>query len=331
MAVVSPSAALPGRFPWVHEVGLRRLRDEFELVPREYPTTRQIGATYEERARDVMAAFGDPNVKAVFSSIGGQDEIGLIKHLDPAVFHADPKPYFGYSDNTHLHNFLWQLGIPSFYGCSTLVQLGMSGGMHDLTRDSLRHAIFDVGDYEVKSAAEFTDVELDWADRANLTRVRPMEPNDGWFWSGEQDIEGALWGGCCEALMGLVAAGRYLPNEEDIDRAVLFMETSDVMPEPFLVGYFLTALGERGWLDRFSAILVGRPKAWTFERPLESAARADFRAAQREAILKAVRAYNATIPVVQNLDFGHTDPQIIMPSGGRARVLSSLRQVFVGY
>ena len=97
IAIVSPSAALPGLFPWVHELGLQRLQGEFGLVPREYPTTRQMGSSYRDRARDIMEAFADPEVKVVFSSIGGEDEIGLIRYLDPAVFLANPKPYFGYS------------------------------------------------------------------------------------------------------------------------------------------------------------------------------------------------------------------------------------------
>jgi muramoyltetrapeptide carboxypeptidase LdcA involved in peptidoglycan recycling len=37
VAVVSPSAGLPGLFPHVYELGLRRLREEFGLEPVEYP------------------------------------------------------------------------------------------------------------------------------------------------------------------------------------------------------------------------------------------------------------------------------------------------------
>jgi muramoyltetrapeptide carboxypeptidase LdcA involved in peptidoglycan recycling len=322
VAVVSPSAALPGLFPHVHELGLARLRGVFGLEPVEYPTTRQFGASYEARARDLTAAFADPGVKAVLCSIGGEDQIGLIRHLDPAVFAANPKPFFGYSDNTHLHNLLWRLGVPSFYGASTMVQLGMPSGMHDLTVASLRTALFASGDYEVRAAAQFTDVELDWADPSNLERDRPMEPNQGWFWDAPDGIgaEGVLWGGCAEVLMGILMAGQHIPADSDLDGVVLYLETSEVLPDPFLVGYLLTAMGERGWLDRFAAVLVGRPKAWAFDKPNEPETRAAYRKAQREAIINAVRRHHPALPVVQNLDFGHTDPQIVVPSGGWATV-----------
>lgn len=81
VAVISPSNGLPQIFPEVYELGLKRLQDEFGLVPKEYPTTRIMGAPLKDRARDVMAAFTDPENKAVFTSIGGEDQIKLIKYF----------------------------------------------------------------------------------------------------------------------------------------------------------------------------------------------------------------------------------------------------------
>jgi hypothetical protein len=54
VAVLSPSAGLPGLFPWVQDLGLKRLEEDFGLEAKEYPTTRQMGSSLEERARDVM-------------------------------------------------------------------------------------------------------------------------------------------------------------------------------------------------------------------------------------------------------------------------------------
>ncbi len=49
VAVLSPSWAGPAVFPDVFELGLRRLREEFGLVPVEYPTTRKLAASDEHR------------------------------------------------------------------------------------------------------------------------------------------------------------------------------------------------------------------------------------------------------------------------------------------
>ncbi len=105
VAVLSPSAGLPARFPLPFELGLRRLREEFGLRPVEYPTTRAPRASPAERAADIHAAFADPEIKAIVASIGGEDELKVLAHLDPEVLTASPKPFFGYSDNTNLHLF----------------------------------------------------------------------------------------------------------------------------------------------------------------------------------------------------------------------------------
>lgn len=75
VAILSPSNGLPGVFPWVQDLGLERLRDVFHLEPVEYPTTRQMGSALQDRANDIMSAFANPEIKAVFTSIGGNDAI----------------------------------------------------------------------------------------------------------------------------------------------------------------------------------------------------------------------------------------------------------------
>ena len=112
-------------FPWVQDLGLRRRREVFGLSPLEYPTARRLHAPLEARAQDLMQAFADPANKAVFASIGGSDQLQLLKHLDPAVLLANPKPFSGFSDNTHLYTLRWRLGIPSYYGGAVMTQLAM--------------------------------------------------------------------------------------------------------------------------------------------------------------------------------------------------------------
>ncbi|HEX8346303.1 MAG TPA: LD-carboxypeptidase, partial [Actinoplanes sp.] len=75
VAVVSPSFAAPGAYPAVHELAMTRLRDAFGLEPVEYPTTRRLDASPEDRAADLMAAYADPAIRAVLATIGGDDQI----------------------------------------------------------------------------------------------------------------------------------------------------------------------------------------------------------------------------------------------------------------
>ncbi|MDB5175986.1 MAG: putative Peptidase LD-carboxypeptidase [Candidatus Saccharibacteria bacterium] len=333
VAIISPSAGLPGLFPWVQDLGLQRLRDNFGLIPKEYPTTRMMGSSLEDRARDVMAAFSDPANKAVFASIGGEDQIKLIKYLDPVVFTANPKPFFGYSDNTHLHNFLWSLGIPSYYGGGIMTEFAFQQQMSDITVKYLNHALFDGGEVAVDVATEFNDIGLNWADQENLQRARVFEPNSGLLWDGERDAEGILWGGCVESLTVQSSTQKYMPSNDELRGTILFIETAEDLPDAWIVEYLLTGFGERGWFDGdvFQAVLVGRPKAWEFDKPNTAEQKAAFKEQQQKTVVSVIREYNQTIPIIQNLDFGHTAPQIALPYGGRARIDSTAQKIFLSY
>ena len=107
IAVLSPSFAAPGAFPAVHEQAMSRLTNVTGLIPVEYPTTREVGATAVARAADINAAFADPAIRGILAAIGGDDEITVIPHLDARLAQHDPKPFLGTSDNTNLHHWLW--------------------------------------------------------------------------------------------------------------------------------------------------------------------------------------------------------------------------------
>lgn len=73
-----------------------------------------------------------------WATIGGDDQITVIPHLDPRLVQADPKPVLGYSDNTNLPNWLWINGVAGFYGGSTQVHLGPGPGVDPVHAASLR-------------------------------------------------------------------------------------------------------------------------------------------------------------------------------------------------
>lgn len=331
VAVVSPSAGLPGLFPHVYELGLRRLREEFGLEPVEYPTTRQMGADPRDRARDLTAAFADPTITAVLATVGGDDLITVTPHLDDAVLRANPKPYYGYSDNTNILNHLYRLGMVAYHGGSVLVHLGRPGKPHPLTVDSLRAALFTTGWYELTPASEWGDEPRDWRNPATLTEEPVMFPGEGWRWQGQATVvQGRTWGGNLEILHWLMAADR-VPSAAELAGSVLVLETSEELPTAQEVFRIVRNMGERGLLAAFPAIVVGRPKAWDFDRPHTLAERLAWGEAQREAITRALADYADDPVVVFDVDLGHTDPQLIVPYGGEIRVDAVERRISVRY
>ena len=117
----------------------------------------------------------------------------------------------GYSDCTNLHLFFWNLGIISYYGGAVMNQFAMGGKMHEYTVLSIKKAIFSPSIGEVQAAPEWTDADLDWADKRNLSIKRPMHKGEGWHWHNNQNqvIKGQLWGGCLEVLNLHLSVRRY--------------------------------------------------------------------------------------------------------------------------
>lgn len=318
VAVLSPSNGLPEIFPWVQDLGLKRLKDVFGLMPVEYATTRKMGSSLQDRAADIMSAFTNPEIKAIFASIGGNDQIKLIKYLDKEQIKNNPKPFFGFSDNTHLHILISSLGVPSYYGGSIMTQLAMQGNMMDLTVESLNRALFDGGELITSGSPVYNDIGLSWADKELLTKQRLMEENEGLLWDGDNEATGILWGGCIESMIAQAAVGKYLPSVEEMSGKILFLESAENIPPIWTIRYLLTGLGERGWFEQLTGVMVGRPKAWDFDKQNNSTEKAQYKKAQQDLILSVVREYNNDITIVQNVDFGHTDPQIVLPIGNTA-------------
>jgi muramoyltetrapeptide carboxypeptidase LdcA involved in peptidoglycan recycling len=331
VAVLSPSFAAPGRWPHVHELGLRRLKEEFGLEPIEFPSTRKVGASKEERSKDLIAAFEDKDIKGVIASLGGDDQITYVKNLPKDPFVNNPKPFLGYSDNTHFMNFLWLCGVPSYYGGALFTQFAEQGRIHPFTLNYLKKALFEKGEVELEASNEYNDIGLDWEDSENLKKQRIYEPNEGWIWDGSVNANGITWGGCLESIDEILRHGVAMPSLEDFEGIVLMTETSEEIPTANYVHRVYRALGERGVLERVKAVLVGRPKAWEFDKQNSTEQKADYKRQQRETILETVRKYNATIPIVQNMNFGHTDPQVPMPYGKKVRVDSESKKILVEF
>ncbi len=332
VAVLSPSFAAPAVAPEVHEQAMRRLEELTGLVPVEYPTTRRLGASTRDRAADLNAAFADPEIRAVLATIGGEDQITVVPHLDPDLVRADPKPFLGYSDNTNLLNWLWTHGVAGFYGGSTQVQLGPGPAADEVHATSLRAALLTGERVALTEPGESEDIGKDWQGPAALTEYGDREPTEPWTWAGPaRSVTGPTWGGCAEVVQWILTAGRFPADPAVLDGGVLLLETPEERIPARELGWIMRALGERGLLAAVDAVLVARPPTSTFDvrpTPDERAAR---RAEQRDVAIETVRRYNPDAVIVVGVPFGHTRPQWILPYGGEVTVDGASQTLWADY
>lgn len=331
IAVLSPAWAAPAYFPAVHEQAMARVEELLGVEVVEYPTTRQMGASPQERARDVNAAFEDPDIRAIFTTVGGDDQIQVIRHLDPALPQADPKPFFGYSDNTNILNWLWNNGVSAFHGGSTMVHFGPGPGVDTEHLQTIKAALFGGGDVVLPATISSQDYGFDWSEERALSEPSASGPALPVEFLGTDDVvRGRTWGGCFEVVDQLAMAGR-LPSAADLEGAILLFETSELVPPPDFVGRWIRALGERGYLEAAAGLAFARPVVDDRERPAPSHVLEARHDAYTEYLLSNVARYRDDLLVCLGLPFGHTKPQLVIPYGGEITLDPREQQVIAHY
>ena len=137
IAVVSPSWGGPGTFPHRYQAGRQQLEEVFGLevieMPHALASADFVSAHPELRAADLHQAFADPTISGIFASIGGDDAIRLLPHLNLDLIRQNPKVFLGFSDTTAIHLACLTAGLTSFYGPSIMAGFAENGGMHDYT------------------------------------------------------------------------------------------------------------------------------------------------------------------------------------------------------
>lgn len=315
VATVSPSWGGAGEqdLRWRYEQGVKRLKAVFGLTVVPMPNSLK-GADYlyqnpEARAEDLMTAFRDPSIKAIFANIGGEDSIRLLPYMDFTVIQNNPKIFVGYSDVTISHLFCHKAGISSFYGPAILTDFAENVEMDPYTIEMVNRTLFSneiIG--EIQPAERWTSERLEWTEPNKHTR-RTMNQNTGYeLLQGSGTVKGRLIGGCMEVLE--FAKGTELwPDTVYWNDSILFFETSEEKPAPSLIRYWLRNYAAQGILQKAKGIIFGKPQD---EKYYEE---------YKVEILKVMKEYQLDqLPILYNLNFGHTEPKFILPYGATAEI-----------
>lgn len=316
IAVVSPSWGGPSVFPHIYESGINAL-EKLGFKIKEYPSVKKDAEfnynNPEFRAKDINDAFADSEVKAIIASIGGDDSVRILPFLDLEIIKNNPKIILGYSDTTTLNTYFNQLGLVTLNGPSIMAGFSQWDSLGEKFQEHMKTILFDnPDDYIYKPYNLYAEGYLDWSDKSNVGKTKPMTNNMGWNWlQGNSRVQGELFGGCIE-VMEFMKSTKFWPNDDFWNGKILFLETSEDKPSPEQVKWMLRNYGIQGIFDKISALLIGRARDYSEDEKKEL----------NDNILKIVRDEfgNKDIPIISNMDFGHTDPQWILPLGIKAEI-----------
>jgi muramoyltetrapeptide carboxypeptidase LdcA involved in peptidoglycan recycling len=319
IAAISLSWGGPGTFPHRYEAGKQQIQSEFGLkvVETRYALREAewLQRNPKARAEDLMNAFANPSIKAIISTIGGDDSIRLLPYLDLDVIRSNPKIFMGYSDTTITHLACFKAELVSFYGPSIMAGFAENGGMFPFMMEAVRRSLFSSAPIgELKPSTEGWTAETpDWANPENQSHKRKLNPSTGWkFLQGKGVWHGHLLGGCLEVL-DFLRGTDFWPSSTAWQDAILFLETSEEAPPPHLLRYMLRSYAAMGILKKLSGILFGRPGGDISPN----------RFREYDDVLHQVVTLEeglSELPIISHMDFGHTDPMFILPYGVHAEI-----------
>ena len=312
-AVVSLSRGMLGEPAFYHkfELAKHRLKAEFGLelvaMPNALKGTAYLDRHPEARAEDLMEAFRDPSIKAVFNAIGGDDTIRLLPYIDFEVLRQNPKIFTGFSDTTTNHFMMQKAGLVSYYGLSLMNQWSEYVAINPYTEAMIRNTLFMPVETLEIPCSEFCSYEPDkvWWGEDHMGESMPRFPNTGYhLLQGQGKVRGELLGGCADVFLELLGTPLW-PDLEQWRGKLLLLETSEADMPADVFAWLLRNLQAQGILQVLNGIVFGKP------------AYAEAEEGYWKALKRVVgeEAGRQELPVLCNVNVGHAYPAGVLPLG----------------
>ncbi len=263
-------------------------------------------SSIKSRVADLHKAFLDKNIKAVFTVIGGFNCNQLLKYIDWNIIKDNPKIFIGYSDTTALQNAIFaKTGLVTYSGpaWSTFGQK-----LHfEYTMDYFTKCLVENDCFEITPSKEWTD-DAWYMDQ---DRRNPIK-NDGWLIINKGKATGTILGANL-CTFNLLQGTEYMPN---LKGSILFLEDDDTSK---YVDFDrnLQSLIHLPDFKGVKGVVIGR-----FQKATEMASEKLIKIIKNKAELK-------NIPVIANVDFGHTSPIITFPIGGEASIDTGRKNITI--
>lgn len=273
-----------------------------------------LGGSDEQRAAELMAAFADPEVKAIFPGTGGYGTTRIIDKLDYDVIHRNPKILVGFSDITGLHIAINQkTGLVTFHSPNPEWGLGIEKDLSPYAAHWFWRAILAKSYKDLMNGSEPGHPRprlgyTIYTHTANNATVDPKIFNDVphpvTLRPGK--AQGRLIGGNLSVLHAMMGT----PYEIQTAGKILFIE--DVGEAPYRVDRMLNTLRLAGKFDHVAGIILGQFSAREEEAKWDDDATVDDVLADYFAKLN--------VPVITHFPLGHVRYNTTLPVGAMAEL-----------
>lgn len=269
-------------------------------------------SSVKSRVEDLHDAFADPEVKAIFSAIGGPASNDILEAVDYELIKKNPKILCGYSGLTSLQNAIYhKTGLVSYSG-PMFNSLAVTFGTEYVV-EYMKKAFFEgesSGDFQVKPSKNWSEDLFDFGG-GKLTAKTDLEApkkNAGPVAIRPGKASGRILGGNLCTFM-LLLGTKFMP---DFDDSIIFIEEFKLSPyDPQFFNRAIQQLHDAGAFKKAKGLVIGRfQEGFGMSREM-----------LEHILFEKVGLKD--IPVISGVDIGHTDPFFTFPIGGQCRIEAS--------
>jgi muramoyltetrapeptide carboxypeptidase len=253
-------------------------------------------ASIEDRVADLHDAFSDKNVKAILTVIGGYNVNQILSYLDYDLIRSNPKILCGFSDITSLQNAIFKKTNLVVYSGLHFSSFAMQKGF-DYCMDYFKKIFFQSEKVLLSPATDYSD------DKWYLNQDdREFIKNNGYWVINPGIANGSIICGNLGTLQ-LLHGTEFCPSFEN---NILFLEEVSLTNGECDIHEFdrdLQSVIHQPGFDGVKAIVFGR-----FERFFNMNRKILTYICNKEKL--------KNMPIIANVDFGHTMPIVTFPIGG---------------
>ena len=260
-------------------------------------------ASIKDRVEDLHEAFGDKNVKAILTVVGGYNVNQLLDYIDYDLIKNNPKILCGFSDITALLNAIYtKTGLVTYSGVH-FSSFGMKYGF-EYSMEYFKKMLMEVNNVSIKSSDEWSNDGW-FKDQEN----RNFYKNEGMKIVNRGKAEGKIIGGNL-CTLNLLQVTEYMP---DLDNSILFLEDDGLVGKEFIREFDrdLQSLLHSAKGKNINGIIIGRAEKVS-----------EMNEEKWNLLLKGKKELD-NIPIVINANFGHTTPIFTFPIGGNAKIIAN--------
>nr|WP_288977112.1 S66 peptidase family protein [uncultured Blautia sp.] len=305
IGIISPASSVMNLYPNRVQNGIRFLESQGYKVKFgefSYEMCGYYSTSKEKRINDINTFLHDSEIDIIMASIGGYNSNQLLDSLDYSLIKQSKKIFCGYSDITAMLLAIhYKADIRVVHGPTFLPELCEYPSPYDYTLEYFTKAL-SYEQFTYKEPLYNINQYRDWSEDEREMLSKQKSKPTRWRIYNKGSAHAKIIGGNLQTL-ALLIGSEYCPVSF-FENKILFLE--DCCERLARVDAILQSLKLKGVFDIIQGLIIGKFTNNEINKAVPE-------------LLDNLKISN-DIPIIYDIDLGHTSPMISVPLGANSKL-----------